>query len=446
MDNKFTEIEKLYNIRDMQFLIPDKAAAIQNELFLKHVRYTVENSPFYKALFKENDLQISDIRSIKDITSIPFTSKSDIGEKNREFLAAAGQDIVDVCFTSATTGTVPTIHEQTASDLSRLAYNEEVAFTMAGVTKNDTILDCAAMDRCFMAGLAYFLGGVKLNARMVRNGSGSAAQTWHNIETTLPSVIVGVPSFMGKIADYAIENNRQPHAMGVKKLIAIGEPTRDCNLQLLPNAMALESVWGARIYSTYASTELATTFCECTARCGGHVRPELLVPEIIDEHGTVLADGSTGELVVTPLGITGMPLIRFKTGDMAFLINEKCTCGRSTKRISPILGRKNQMLKYKGTTVFPGSILSALEGKAFFYGGYVEACLNPDGTDRIKLIAALKTEDSAISKNTITDILQATVRVVPEVELISPKELDEKIYRPGKRKRMEFLDLRKSNG
>ena len=437
--------QDFHNTGDVQFMSEDEILDLQNNLFLNHIKHTVTNSPFYSRLFKENSINISDIRTVSDIARIPFTYKSHLNQNNKEFLAVAKEDIVDICLTSATTGNIPTIHEQTLSDLHRLAYNEEVAFSMAGLTKKDTILNCAALDRCFMAGLAYFLGGTKLNARMVRSGAGTTAQTWHILETADPSAIVGVPSFMRKIADYAIENKKKPADTGVKKLIAIGEPTRDAHLNLLPGAAALESLWDAKIYSTYASTELATTFCECSERCGGHVRPELIMVEIVDEKGEPLAHGEKGEVVVTPLGITGMPLIRFKTGDMAFLMDKKCRCGRTTKRISPILGRKNQMLKYKGTTVFPGTILSALEGKDFFYGGYIEARMNPDGTDHIKLIAALKNNTHNMAIDKIREILQAGARVVPDIEFISLDELNKRIYQPGKRKRLEFMDLRKNS-
>ena len=170
------------------------------------------------------------------------------------------------------------------------------------------------------------------------------------------------------------------------------------------------------------------------------------ITEILDGEGNPVEDGEKGEVVVTPLGITGMPLIRFKTGDISYLINEKCSCGRTTKRIAPIIGRTNQMLKYKGTTVFPNAILDCLEGDPRFHGGYIEVKKNQDGTDWIILYVALcdinpdKNQDKNLDIKWISDILRAKVRVVPQIIIIGREQTDKKVYQfDKKRKRMTFF-------
>ena len=422
----------------LQYASKSDILKVQTELFLEHLKFTTQNSPFYRNLYK--DIDISAIKNISDIEKLPFTTKSDMVNTS-QFLAVKDKDIVDICLTSATSSPTPTIISQTSSDLKRLAYNEELALNIAGITENDTMLICAAIDRCFMAGLAYFLGGVKLNTKVVRGGSGKPAQHWELIKLLNITVIIGVPSLLYKIGEYARENNEDPAKTSVKKLIAIGEPTKNKKLELLPVADELENMWDAKIYSTYASSELATTFCECEARNGGHMRPELNLIEILNDDGTPVNDGETGEVITTPIGITGMPLIRFKTGDISYVINDKCSCGRTTKRLGPIIGRKNQMLKYKGTTVFPDSIISALEGDPRFHLGYIEASLNNDKTDKIILFASLKEPSS--SHQWIAEKLRAKIRVVPEIILVSKDETEKKVYQfDKKRKRMTFFDLR----
>lgn len=435
----------------LQFAEADEIKKIQTELFLHHLRYTVNNSPFYRQLYKDKKIDLQHIKTLSDMEQLPLTQKSDLFS-TKDLLCVDNKEIVDVCLTSATSGSVPTLISLTSDDLSRLAYNEELALAMTGIDDTDTLLICAAIDRCFMAGIAYFLGGVKLKARILRSGSGSAAQHWELIKLSEATAIVGVPSLMYKIGQHALANNETPASTHVKKLIAIGEPTKDENLNLLPIARELEKMWDAGIYSTYASSETATTFCECSARKGGHLRPELNVVEILDADEHPVKDGEKGEVVVTPLGVTGMPLIRFKTGDISYLINEKCSCGRTTKRIAPIIGRKNQMLKYKGTTVFPNTILAALEGDQRFHGGYIEAKKNKDGTDRILLYAALCDENQYENQNGnqnnndehwISETLRAKIRVVPEIKIIDPETADKKVYQfDKKRKRMTFFDLR----
>ena len=162
--------------------------------------------------------------------------------------------------------------------------------------------------------------------------------------------------------------------------------------------------------------------------------------------GNLVDTGETGEVVTTPLGITGMPLVRFKTGDVSFIINEKCECGRTTNRLGSIVGRKNQMLKYKGTVLFPASILSIVEGDSRFHGGYIEAYKNPDGTDRVLLCTALSESGNSLSlekTDWIKEKIRARVRVTPEIKLISREECDNKVYQfDKKRKREIFFDKR----
>ena len=439
--NQFIADYKFRNM-DIQHYLKKQINQLQIDLLQQHLQYIAQNSPFYQRVFRKNQIDISRIKNINDLKIIPPTSKEDLIHHNDEFLAAPEEDVIDVCMTSATSGEKPAMLLQTHSDLIRLAYNEEVAFGMTGLCEKDILMVCAALDRAFMAGLAYFMGGSKLNARVVRSGSGSAAQHWEMLKITNATALVGVPSLMRKIAEYGLECGEDPRKTQVKKLIAIGEPTRDRSLHLLPLTRSLEEMWDAEIYSTYASTELATTYCECQKRQGGHVRPEMIIAEILDDNNDPVPVGEQGEVVVTPLGVTGMPLLRFKTGDIAFIINEPCTCGRTTQRIAPVLGRKKQMLKYKGTTLFPNSILAALEGVSFFEEGYVEVRSNPDGTDNVLLHLCLK--DNTINKNVIEEHLRAKIRVVPEIIIKSKDEIMNVIYQPEKkRKRITFIDSRK---
>ncbi len=413
---------------------------IQDRLLMEHLNYTVSNSVFYRKLFESRGLAVSSINGVKDLGKVPLTKKIDMERHNDMFLACDPREVVDVCLTSATTGNSPNMLLQSSSDLARLAYNEEASFRMIGIGAADTLLICAALDRCFMAGLAYYLGGLKIGARLVRAGSGSAAQHWHMIKTTGATVIAGVPSLIRKIGQYALECGEKPSHSGIRLMIAIGESIRDEKLDLLPAASQIEEMWGAPMYSTYASTEMATAFSECRERKGGHVRPELVIIEIVDEGGKQVPPGTPGEVVITPIGVTGMPLIRFSTGDISFLITEPCGCGRRTPRIGPVLGRKNQMLKFKGTTVFPSSILSVVEAIDGVEGACIEARKKDDGTDNIFLY--IVGTRPAYLERVIMENIRARIRVVPEIIFISEEEWKNKTYHPEKRKKQLFIDLR----
>jgi phenylacetate-CoA ligase len=423
---------------DFQFEPGEKTDELQAEYLLEHVNYCLKKSPFYS---NRCDLKsISEITSLSDIPKLGFTSKDDLLKHNQEFLAVPEMDIVDTCFTSATVGTTPVNFLLTQSDLERLAYNEQAAFQISGVGRADTFAICCALERGFMAGLAYFLGGVKLGAHMIRVGASGPQHIWNLIKTYNPTAIIGVPSVLANVAIDAINQGENPAVLKVSRILAIGEPIRDRDLNLLLAMQRIEEMWDAPIYSTYASTEMATSFNECPHRQGGHLRPELIYVEIIDEQGNRVADGEVGEVVVTPLGVQGMPLMRFKTGDMAFIINEKCPCGRNTRRIGPVLGRKAQLLKYKGTNVYPNAVVSIVEANPEFAGCYVEAYTSQFGEDRVVAVVVNATPNYDLEK--LKEEFRAGLRVVPELKVVDKDAFLEKTQPAGKRKRQIFFDMR----
>jgi phenylacetate-CoA ligase len=213
------------------------------------------------------------------------------------------------------------------------------------------------------------------------------------------------------------------------------------DLSLIKMGDHLEAVWGAEFYSTYASSETITSFCECAARKGGHLHPDLAVVEIVDENGAVLPAGETGEVVMTPLAIEGMPLVRFRTGDVSFLIDEPCACGRYSPRLGPILGRKKQMIKYRGTTLYPGAIYSVLDGMPEVSDYYLTITSDFDLSDMVKVSVAVR--NGMVSPEQVQDQLQAQLRVRPEVEIVNEQTVREQTAPDSSRKINRFIDRRK---
>jgi phenylacetate-CoA ligase len=183
----------------------------------------------------------------------------------------------------------------------------------------------------------------------------------HYIELLQPTVVVGVPSFLKKLGTELAGRGFDTRGCSIRRIVCIGESIRTRELELNAVGAALEELFGAEVHSTYGNTELSVAYCECTARCGGHAHPELVYTEVVDEDGGVVADGTVGELVATPLGGEGLPLVRYRTGDMTFKIGEPCACGRNSCRIGPILARKSQMIKLRGTKLYPLTITNALD-------------------------------------------------------------------------------------
>ena len=418
----------------LAFQSVETMATVQRELLREHVAYCREHSPYYRPLLKNCDL------SAVSLATLPLTDKTEVALYNESFLAAPRREIVDISFSSGTTGH-PVQMMFTAADLERLAYNEMLAFSACGLSPDDTVLLTCTLDRCFIAGLAYFSGGCKLGAAMIRNGHGTLESHEAVICRTKPTALVGVPSFLRKLGAYLTQRGIDLASLGIQKLICIGEPLRTASMELSRLGAELEAQWGASVFSTYASSETITTFCECTAQQGGHLHPDLGLVEIIDDAGCPLPSGQVGEVVVTPLQMQGMPLIRFKTGDISFLLTEPCSCGRNTPRLGPIIGRKNQMMKVQGTTLYPPAVFAALDELP----GISEYCLvvetSHELSEQLTLHLALEPgaeEDVAAIKR----FLQARLRVTPTLVLKEEVELRRVVFPAGSRKPIRFIDQR----
>ena len=324
----------------------------QNNLLRKQLAYLKDNSPFYQRKFKTENIQLATIQQIADLPKISVTTKEDLQLFNEDFLCVTKSEILDYSTTSGTLGD-PVTFGLTDLDLERLAYNEMLSFQCAGVQKGDLVQLMTTIDRRFMAGMAYFLGLRKLGAGIIRVGAGVPPLQWDSILRYKPNYLIAVPSFILKLIDYAQENNIDHIASSVKGIICIGEALRTADLRPTLLANKIQEKWPVPLFSTYASTEMSAAFTECEAFQGGHQHPELIITEILDELDRPVPDGETGELVVTTLGIEAMPLLRFKTGDLVRKHAGPCPCGRNTYRLGPVEGRKQQMIKYKGTTLYP---------------------------------------------------------------------------------------------
>ncbi|MDD2557750.1 MAG: AMP-binding protein [Desulfuromonadaceae bacterium] len=425
--------------RQLDYACLAEQQTLQLHLLKQHLHYLEQYSPYYRNLFGKIGFNSADFSNLAQLAELPFTTKSELGAHNPDFLAVDPAEVVDICETSGTTGEPVTLW-QNEHDLQRLAYNECVSFRAAGLKATDRILVGAALDRVFIAGLAYFLGLRRLGATVIRAGSGQPALVAELIRRQRPNVLIGVPSLLLTLARQYRERGDDPAALGIEKVICIGEPVRKQTLELSPLGEALQQQWGAQILGTYASTEMATAFTDCTSACGGHVVPELVYVEIVDAEGNAVPHGCVGEVVATPLQNQATPLLRYRTGDMASMHIEPCLCGRLTPRLGPIVGRRAQMLKCRGTTLFPAAIDNALAGIEGVMGHYVEVRNDYDLCDRVRVVVGCR--DSTLSAEFIAGRIGACTRVKPEVVLVSPLEIQRMILRPEKRKPVTFFDYR----
>ena len=426
---------------DIQFRSADEIRLFQEEKLRETIAYLSAHSRFYQRMFHDNNIDPGTIRTIDDLQRLPVTTKLDLQKFNDDFICVDPYDVIDYVTTSGTLGEPVTV-ALTENDLDRLAYNEFLSFTLAGCKRSDVMQLMTTIDRRFMAGLAYFMGAREMKMGVSRVGNGIPELQWDTIRRIHSTCGMVIPSFIMKLIDYAEKHGIDYRNSTLKKCVCIGEALRTPDGKFTELGEQIHRKWPElQLFSQYASTEMQASFTDCEYFCGGHVPPELIIVEFLDEDNNRVAEGEAGEVTVTSIGIEGMPLLRFKTGDIVRHFNEPCKCGRHTTRLSSVIGRKGQMIKYKGTTLYPPALFDVLDNIAGVTNYVIEVYTNDLGTDEIKVRVGSELHDEAFAK-VIKDAFRAKVRVAPSISFERPEYIA-KIQMPAmSRKAVKFIDLR----
>ncbi len=416
---------------------------LQEEKLKSLIQYLSSHSPFYQELFRKAGVNANEIQSISDLARIPITSKDDLQERNWDFLCVPRNEVAEYMSTSGTLGRPVTV-ALTSRDLDRLAYNEALSFACADGGKEDVYQLMLTLDRQFMAGVAYYHGIRRLGASVVRVGPGVPAMQLDAIERVKPTTLVAVPSFLLKLLEYAEEHSINLNSTSVKKAVCIGESLRGADLEFNTIGKRIKEKWNIQLYGTYASTEMQTAFTECSHGVGGHHHPELVIVEVLDDHSNSVVDGQHGEITITTLGVEGMPLLRYKTGDIATVFRQPCRCGRSTLRLGPVLGRKQHLIKLKGTTIYPTGIFEILNEVNLVRDYVVEAYEGEVGTDELRIHILIDGQNADSIEQKLTAVFQSRLRVLPELRFVTQHQLELLQMGKGERKIRRFIDSRKS--
>ncbi len=425
-----------------KFLQLPEIRDIQERKLQDLLGYLKSNSPYYQRIFKHQSIDPEKIRGLKDLILLPTTSKEDLQLYNDEFLCVHRSSVIEYTSTSGTLGAPVTI-ALTEKDLQRLAYNEYKSFSCADSEPDDIFQLMLTLDRQFMAGMAYYSGIRKLGAGIIRVGPGVPSLQWETIFRLKPTVLVAVPSFILKLIQYATDHKLDMAGSSVKKAICIGENIRQTDFSFNVLGKKITEGWNLKLFSTYASTEMQTAFTECIAGRGGHHQPDLVIVELLNEKDQPVQAGEAGEVTITTLGVEGMPLLRYKTGDLCIAHTESCTCGRQTLRLSPVIGRKKQMIKFKGTTLFAPALFDLLAGMEDITDFVAEVFSNEIGTDEV-LLHLLPLKFSEESDHRIRAYLQAKLRVTPQIRYVTSEEIQILQFPGAGRKPVKFIDRRNS--
>ncbi len=427
---------------EIQFLPREEIKKYQERRLRETIEYLVNHSPYYRKLFSENKINPYTIQTLEDLQNVPVTTKKDLQLRGTEFRCVPMDKVIDFATTSGTLGD-PVTFTETEEDLQHLAYNEKLSFETAGCTKDDIMQEMVTIDRRFMAGLAYFLGARELGMGVVRVGNGIPELQWDTINRIHPTVGMAVPSFLVKLISFAEEHGIDYRGCSMKKCVCIGEALRDPKtFELNTLGQIIHAKWPElQLYSTYASTEMQHSFTDCQYFNGGHLQPELMIVEFLDDENRPVGPGEPGEVTITTLGVTGMPLLRFKTGDIVYHYDEPCRCGRNTVRVSSVIGRKKQMIKFKGTTLYPPAMFDILDNIPDVKNYVVEVSTNELGTDSVVVHVGTLIPSDKFEKE-IKDIFRAKVRVAPDVLFKTPEEVAKIMFPPMSRKPVKFIDNR----
>jgi phenylacetate-CoA ligase len=392
-------------------------------------------SPYYKDYLHG----VAPLKDLDEVRSLSFTEKETLSQNQDGFLCVPEEKVVDISTTSGSTG-IPLIVKLTQNDLERLAYNEFLSFSSSGLTSQDRVLLAVTLDKCFMAGLAYFSGLQRIGAVVVRVGPTSPEMLLSMARKVNATAIVGVPSYLLRVSEYAKAVHAPLKDLGIKKLLLIGEPIRNQNFSLNSLGMRLKETWGCSLYSTYGLTEAQTSFCECSEGQGGHLHPDLLHVEIIDDEGRPVVPGEIGEVVITTFGVEGMPLIRYKTGDVSFLETKACGCGLKTPRLGPILGRKKQKLKIKGTTLYPQAIINIMDEISEVEDYIIIVTSKHDMSDDIEIKLCFRSSQDLTVM--VRERLKGQLKISPELTLSNPSEILKIKSSVSERKKTKIVDRR----
>lgn len=396
--------------------------------------YVYQNSPYYRKVFNDNQLDVEAVS--EDFSKLPFTTKDDLAKYNEDFLCVDRAEIADYVTTSGTLSN-PVSFYLTEQDTKRLAINEAQSLALAGGSSSDVFQLMVTMDQRFMAGLAYYLGVRELGAGAVRVGPGALFNQLESIVNFDSTVLIAIPSFIVRLIAFAKENNVDLNTTKVKSIVCIGEPIREADFSFNELGRQITTQWDVKLHSTYASTEMGAAFTECAEGKGGHLNPDLLHAEVVDDAGNQVGEGELGEVIVTTLGVEGMPLLRYKTGDLCHVYYKQCACGNASMRLGPVIGRKQQMIKYKGTTLFPTAIFNVLAvEKINLY--QVQVAKNEFGNDEVTLLLPEELNNDNLIQSLRT-VFKSRLRVMPILQFIEKGALTRLIHTENQRKPVKIV-------
>ncbi len=414
----------------------DKLQTEQSKSLKSLVNLVYKNVEFYKKRMDDFGVKPTDIKDINDISKLPFTTKQDMREVYPLGLCAADKkDIVEVHMSSGTTGT-PVVNSYTLEDIE--IWSEVMARTLAqgGATSED-ILQNAYGYGLFTGGFGVHYGGRKMGCFTIPISGGNTNRQLQVMRDFGSTLITCTPSYSLYLAEAGKEAgmdfSKMPLKAGFFGAEAWSETMRT----------EIEAKLHLKAYDIYGLTEIIGPGVagECEAQEGLHFFEDHFYPEIINpDTGEVLPDGEKGELVITTLTRTGTPVLRYRTRDITYIFKEKCSCGRTHRRIHRLLGRTDDMLIIRGVNIFPSQIENVLLKQKGIEPHYLLVIDRVNNLDTLEVQVEMS-DDLAFDsikvvekvEHDIAHALHNELLISAKVKLVAPKSIQRS---EGKAKRI----------
>lgn len=332
---------------------------LENLQFLK-LKETLERVyqrvPYYKKTFKHQGVEPGDIKSLEDISLLPFSTKEDL-RKNYPYglFAMPMSEVVRVHSSSGTTG-IPTVVGYTARDIE--TWSELMARTLvSGGANHNSVIQIAYGYGLFTGGLGVHYGAEKIGATVIPISGGQTKRQVRLMKDFGTTMLACTPSYALYIAETLEEMDIEPGELKLKSGVFGAEPWSENMRQIIENRLQIDA------FDIYGLSEVIGpgVSSECVEKSGLHICEDHFIAEVIDPvTGEVLPEGEMGELVLTSLTKEALPVIRYRTRDITRLNRTPCACGRSHARMAKISGRSDDMLIIRGVNVFPSQIESIL--------------------------------------------------------------------------------------
>ncbi|MGQ9919964.1 MAG: phenylacetate--CoA ligase family protein [Desulfobacca sp.] len=412
------------------------------KLQLERLRQTVARaarSTFYGERLRQADITPDSLRSLEDVRKIPLTSKDDLRAHSREMLTVPLRDIIRVHASSGTTGQATVVY-YTRNDIDMWADLVARSLYMTGLRPDDVFQNMMGYG-LFTGGLGFHYGAERLGALTIPAGAGNSRRQVQLMQQFATTAIHIIPSYALFLLNTFAELNVDPRDLPLRLAYIGAEPYS------AETRRRLEEAYGLKAYNCYGLSELngpGVAF-ECPEQNGSHVWEDSFLLEVLDpETLAPVGPGVVGELVFTNLTRQGMPLLRYRSRDLASYDDQPCPCGRHSRRISRIQGRTDDMIILKGVNIFPIQIDRVLMGLPEVDANYLVELKQEGGNETMIVKVEVKQEYFQedlkflkILQKKITEALKSELLVTPRVELVEHNSLPR-----GEGKAVRVVDYR----